>query len=55
MVGFDARVRMMIDTRGNIVIPAGEYTYISDVSGGVVAVWSTENGWEILHKMAKFQ
>ena len=55
VVGFDARVRMMIDTRGNIVIPAGEYTYISDVSGGVVAVWSTENGWEILHKMAKFQ
>jgi len=54
VVGFNDGVRMMIDTAGNIVIPAGEYAYISDVSSGVAAVWSAEGGWEILHKMAKF-
>jgi len=49
-----AQMYGVIDTAGNIVIPAGEYAYISDVSSGVAAVWSAEGGWEILHKMAKF-
>lgn len=54
VVGFNDGVRLMIDTAGNIVIPAGVYSYISDVSSGVIAAWSKDGVWEILHKMGYF-
>jgi hypothetical protein len=54
VAGFSSGVRLMIDTAGEIVIPPGEYDYISSVSSGVIACWSRFDGWEILHKMAKF-
>ena len=43
----------MLDTEGNIVIPAGQYDYISDVSSGVVAAYK-DGVWSVLHKMARF-
>lgn len=54
VVGFGEADRLMIDTEGNIVIPLGQYDYISSVSDGVIAVWKEGEGWSILHKMAKF-
>lgn len=54
VAGFSDGVRLMLDTEGNIVIPAGRYEYISDVSSGVIAVRTIAGTWEILHKMARF-
>ena len=54
VAGFADGTRLMIDTAGDIVIPAGEYRYISDVSSGVVAAWTLDGKWEILHKMARY-
>lgn len=53
--GFGTTTRLMIDTAGNIVIPCGIYSHISSVSSGVVAAWSKNDGWVILHKMAKYE
>lgn len=55
VAGFADGTRLMLDTEGNIVIPAGTYTHISDVSSGVIAAYSPERGWEIYHKMAKVE
>ncbi len=41
----------MIDTNGNAVIPF-KYSYVSNISSGVVAAYSDSTGWEIYHKMA---
>ncbi len=41
----------MIDTNGDIIIPFGEYSYISTPSSGVIVAYSEKSGWEILHKM----
>ncbi len=54
MAGFKSGTRLMLDTEGHIVIPLGQYEYISSVSSGVVAAYSRAGGWEILHKLAKF-
>ncbi len=54
VVGFESGERLMIDTAGEIVIPAGVYTHISDASSGVIAAYSSVNGWDVLYKMAKF-
>ncbi len=53
-VGFDSGECLMIDTAGEIVIPAGIYTHISDASSGVIAAYSPETGWNVLYKMAKY-
>ena len=55
VVGFADGTRLMIDTAGNIVIPAGRYTHISDVSSGVIAAYSPTRGWDVYHKMAKVE
>ena len=54
VAGFGEGDRLMIDTEGNIVIPMGQYNYISNASSGVIAAWREGAGWSILHKMAKF-
>ena len=54
VAGFKSGTRLMLDTEGHIVIPLGQYEYISSVSSGVVAAYSRAGGWEILHKLAKF-
>ncbi|MBE6561896.1 MAG: WG repeat-containing protein [Ruminococcaceae bacterium] len=53
VAGFHDGTTLMIDTAGNVVIPAGQYYHISDVSSGVVSAWNGKN-WEIFHKMARF-
>ena len=53
VVGFADGTRLMLDTAGDIVIPAGRYTHISDASTGVIAAYSPTDGWEVYHKMAK--
>jgi len=53
VLGFGGTDRMMIDTEGNIVIPAGKYTYISDFSSGIAAAYTADGAWEILCKMEK--
>lgn len=55
VAGFADGVRLMLDTEGNIVIPAGRYAYLSDVSSGVIAGYTKQGQWEILHKMARFE
>lgn len=55
VAGFADGTRLMLDTAGEIVIPAGRYTHISDASTGVVAAYSPANGWEVYHKMAKIE
>ncbi len=55
VAGFADGTRLLLDTAGNIVIPAGQYTHISDVSSGVIAAYSPARGWEIYHKMAKLE
>lgn len=42
----------MIDTKGNAVIPF-KYSYVSNISSGLVAAYSDDTGWEIYTKMAK--
>ena len=42
----------MIDTEGNVVLPFA-YKYISSSSDGLVACYSSENGWEMMRKMTK--
>ncbi len=54
VVGFSDGTRLMLDTAGDIVIPAGVYDHISDASGGVITAFSYKTGWVLLHKMAKF-
>lgn len=55
VAGFADGTRLMLDTKGNIVIPAGLYTHISDVSSGVIAAYSQHSGWDVYHKMAKVE
>ena len=40
----------MIDTAGNIVLPFA-YEYISSCSDGLIAAYSSDNGWQIIRKM----
>lgn len=54
VVGFADGERLVLDTAGEIVIPAGIYTHISDMSSGVMAVYSADSGWNVLYKMAKY-
>lgn len=42
--------RGLIDKSGNFVIPYGNYTQISNVSSGILAVFGSD-GWNILYKM----
>ncbi len=55
VAGFADGTRLMLDTAGEIVIPAGRYTHISDASTGVIAAYSPAGGWEVYHKMAKIE
>ena len=52
VVGLESGEKAMIDTDGNAVIPFS-YEYISNVSTGVIALYDSETGWQILHKMTK--
>jgi len=54
VVGFSDGSRLMLDTEGDIVIPAGVYDHISDASSGVITAYSAKTGWVLYHKMAKF-
>ncbi|MCD7776527.1 MAG: WG repeat-containing protein [Firmicutes bacterium] len=42
--------RALIDTSGSYVIGMGEYSYISNASSGIIAVYGDE-GWCVLYKM----
>jgi hypothetical protein len=42
----------MIDTEGNTVIPF-RYSYVSDISSGLVAAYSEAEGWVIYTKMSQ--
>ena len=55
VAGFSDGTRLMLDTAGEIVIPAGIYTHISDASSGVIAVWREVDGWDVVYKMGKFE
>lgn len=54
VVGFSDGTRLMLDTSGEIVIPAGLYKHISDASSGVITAYSEKTGWVLFHKMAKY-
>ena len=54
VVGFSDGTRLMLDTSGEIVIPAGLYEHISDASSGVITAYSEKTGWVLFHKMAKY-
>lgn len=41
----------LIDTSGDVLIPYGQFEYISNASTGVIAAYGGD-GWHILHKMA---
>ncbi len=41
----------LVDTAGNFVIPFGRYSYISNVSSGVIAAY--DGSWHVLYKMSK--
>lgn len=41
----------LVDTDGNFVIPYGQFSYISNVSSGLLAAYDGE--WHLLYKMAK--
>lgn len=55
VAGFADGTRLMIDTAGELVIPAGYYTRISDASSGVIAAFGETQGWQIFHKMSQFE
>ncbi len=44
--------RGLIDTNGELVIPYGEYSYISHASTGLISVYG-EDGWQVLYKCKK--
>lgn len=44
--------RALIDTKGNEIIPYGEFSYITNASMGLVAVYG-EDGWLVLYKCEK--
>ncbi len=46
VVGHENGTRGMIDTEGNIVLPFA-FTYVSNVSSGLVSAYSESGGWEI--------
>ena len=52
VIGLESGEKAMIDTAGNTVIPFA-YEHISNVSSGVIALYDSETGWQILHKMTK--
>ncbi len=54
VAGFEDGERLVLDTNGEIVVPAGIYTHISDMASGVMAAYSHEGGWDVLYKMAKY-
>lgn len=54
VAGFADGERLVLDTTGEIVVPAGHFTHISDMSSGVMAAHSHEAGWHVLYKMAKY-
>lgn len=41
----------VFDTSGNIVVPFGQFSYISNASSGIIAAYDTE--WHIFYKMEK--
>lgn len=44
--------RGMIDTDGNTVIPL-VFDYLQSASGGIIAAWDEQNGWNIFNKLSK--
>ena len=52
VIGLENGKKAMIDTAGNTVIPFA-YQYISNASSGVIALYDSETGWQIVHKMTK--
>jgi len=52
VIGFTDGKKAVIDTEGNIVIPFN-YSYISNVSCGVITAYSPSEGWTIFNKMSK--
>ena len=46
VVGHENGTRGMIDREGNIVLPFA-FTYVSNVSSGLVSAYSESGGWEI--------
>jgi len=52
VLGFEDGKKGMIDTSGNIVVPFA-FDYISNASGGRVALYEASTGWEVLEKLAK--
>lgn len=49
--GFSDGTRLMLDTAGNAVIPAGTYNHISNASSGLIAAWNPSAGWTLLWKV----
>ncbi len=45
--------RALIDRNGAYVIPFGEYSYISNASMGIIAVYGEDDGWQVIYKMKK--
>jgi len=52
VLGLSDGTKGMIDTSGNIVIPFS-YSYISNVSSGVISCYSEADGWRLFAKMRK--
>lgn len=49
VVGYQSGRKAMIDTQGNTVLPA-VFDYITNCSGGVIAVYELDRGWSIYNK-----
>ena len=52
VLGYEGGKCGMIDTEGNVVIPF-VFDYISDVSGGRIALYESSIGWSVIQKMVK--
>ena len=52
VIGFEGGKKGVIDIDGNIVVPFA-YEYITAPSCGLMTLYSYENGWKLLVKMAK--
>lgn len=44
--------RALIDVNGNEVIPFGQFSYITNASSGIIAVYG-DDGWQVLYKCEK--
>ena len=52
VIGFTNGKKGLIDTQGNIIIKF-HYDYISNCTGGIVALYDRNEGWTVLNKMRR--